>query len=71
MPLMHAPDGRQRIVPDRSIPGYQARGWNVAGQTDDPPAKSDVKAVWVDYASSRGIDTDGMTKDQIIAAAGS
>lgn len=34
----------------------------------DVPTQSDTKAVWVDYAEARGVDTDGLTKDEIIAA---
>lgn len=34
----------------------------------EAPNVSDNKAVWVDYAESQGIDTDGMTKDEIIDA---
>lgn len=35
-----------------------------AGAADVPNA-SDPKSDWVAYAESRGIDTDGMTKDEI------
>lgn len=34
----------------------------------DRPADSDKKAVWVDYAQLRGIDTTGLTRAQIIEA---
>lgn len=32
------------------------------------PAKSATKDEWDAYAQSQGVDTEGMTKDQIIAA---
>lgn len=32
----------------------------------EPPAKSDNKPKWVAYAESIGIDTDGLTKAEII-----
>jgi hypothetical protein len=38
---------------------------------DDAPAKSATKAEWEAYAAAHGIDTDGMTKDEIIEAVGS
>lgn len=34
----------------------------------DVPAKSSTKAEWEAYAATQGVDTDGMTKDEIIAA---
>jgi hypothetical protein len=34
---------------------------------DDRPAQSDPKADWVAYAEARGVDVDGLTKDDIIA----
>lgn len=33
----------------------------------EQPAKSAPKADWEAYAASQGVDTDGMTKDEIIA----
>lgn len=38
--------------------------------SDDKPAKSATKGDWEAYAASRGIDTDGMTKDEILDAVG-
>lgn len=38
------------------------------GDGDDKPAKSASKADWEAYAASQGVDTDGMTKDEIIDA---
>lgn len=35
---------------------------------DQRPAESAPKAEWVDYAENRGVDTDGMTKADIIDA---
>ena len=39
-------------------------------QSDDggAPAKSATKSEWESYADSQGVDTDGMTKDDIIDA---
>lgn len=34
----------------------------------ETPNRSDTKAVWVDHAEAQGIDTDGMTKDEVIDA---
>lgn len=39
-----------------------------AKKGDDAPAKSDAKSKWESYAASRGVDTDSMTKDDIIDA---
>ena len=39
-----------------------------AGATTGRPAADALKADWEAYATSRGIDTTGMTKEQIIAA---
>ncbi len=67
MPLIFSSDGRQRIVPDRSVPSYQERGWDVAGDDTEPPAESDLKAEWVDYAKTRGYDeSEGLTKGELI-----
>jgi hypothetical protein len=41
-----------------------------AKESDGIPAKSAPKSEWESYASSQGVDTDGMTKDEIIAAVG-
>lgn len=35
---------------------------------DEAPAKSANKSDWEAYAASQGVDTDGMTKDEIIDA---
>lgn len=43
-----------------------ARGDQPAG--DERPNKSDAKSDWEAYAASVGVDTDGMTKDEIIDA---
>lgn len=32
------------------------------------PNVSDLKEAWESYATSRGVDTDGMTKEEIIDA---
>ena len=45
-----------------------ARGPRSGGS--DAPAKSSSKAEWEAYAASQGVDTDGMTKDDIIDAVG-
>jgi hypothetical protein len=37
---------------------------------DARPAKSASKADWEAYAATQGIDTDGLTKDEIIDAVG-
>lgn len=37
---------------------------------DGKPAQSATKAEWEDYARSQGVDTDGMTKADIIDAVG-
>lgn len=67
MPLMHSPGGRQRIVPDRAVESYRDRDWSVVGETDEPPAVSDVKAEWVAYAVSRGYDeSEGLTKAELV-----
>lgn len=34
----------------------------------EAPNRSDTKDVWINHAESQGIDTDGMTKDEVIAA---
>lgn len=42
-----------------------------ADKADDAkPAQSATKAEWEDYARSQGVDTDGMTKADIIDAVG-
>ncbi len=66
MPLITASDGRQRVVPDRSVPGYRERGWDVAGTDTEPPSKSDSKSDWLDYAKTQGYDeSEGFTKDEL------
>lgn len=35
---------------------------------NDVPAKSSTKVEWEAYAATQGVDTDGMTKDEIINA---
>jgi len=66
MPLVISSDGRKRIVPDRSVPAYRGRGWNVAGDDTEPPANFDRKAEWVDYAKTQGYDeSEGFTKDEL------
>ena len=37
---------------------------------DDRPGTSDTKAEWQSYAANQGVDTDGMTKADIIDAVG-
>lgn len=66
MPLMVSENGRQkRIVPDWSVAAYLSRGWT---GDDQAPSPDDRKATWVEYAEDHGIDTDGLTKSQIISA---
>lgn len=66
MPLMHSPGGRQRIVPDRAVESYRARGWTSDGDPD-PPNVADVKADWVAYAVGQGYDeSEGLTKAELV-----
>lgn len=52
-----------------ATPAEKAAGDSDAA-TDEAPNKSANKSEWVDYAEAQGIDTDGMTKDEIIDAVG-
>lgn len=45
-------------------------GGGPAESSDEVPNKSANKSEWESYAQSQGIDTDGMTKDEIIDAVG-
>lgn len=56
MPLMCTPH-QLRIVPERSVPSYQARGWTRQDvEATGPPERSDRKDVWVDFAADQGMD---------------
>lgn len=58
-------------TPDNGSKGEDPIVTNDAGSdSDDAPAQSATKAEWEDYAASKGVDTDGMTKAEIIAAIG-
>lgn len=62
---------QERIVPDVSVDAYRRRGWTVKDEpeTSEAPATSDVKAEWVDYAVSQGIERDeaqSSTKAELI-----
>lgn len=39
-----------------------------SGGEDDRPAANAKKATWVSYAQARGIDTEGLTKNQLVDA---
>jgi len=52
--------------PPRTISGQQSEG---AAQAEKPN-KSDDKGTWESYAKAQGVDTSGMTKDEIIEAVG-
>lgn len=39
-------------------------------EAPEPPAKSASRGAWADYAQARGIEVDGLTKQQIIAQVG-
>lgn len=47
---------------------WRKRGWTLTDPQVDRPAANDLKAVWEVYAATKGVDTTGMTKTQIIAA---
>lgn len=78
--LTHDSTGRQRIVPNRSVSVYLRDGWSRADAQEDGgspppedsgggPAASDVKAAWVDYAVTQGIDrseAESMTKAELV-----
>ena len=48
--------------------GIGTKSNSVHGEGSDNPSSSDTKAVWESYAASQGVDTDGMTKADIVDA---
>lgn len=57
---------RQRLA----TAGEAEAGQAATGSELEQPARKAVKAEWVAYAESQGVDTDGLTKGQIIEAVG-
>lgn len=55
-------------LPHYTFVGECDRLGNLVNGPDAAPNVNDKKDVWVEHASTLGIDTDGMTKDQVIAA---
>lgn len=64
------------VKPGESVEVDRQLGERLSAQSDvwrrsDKPATSDLKAHWVDYAVSQGMDRDeaeDMTKDELIEA---
>lgn len=81
MPRIVSPIGKVRSVTDAQATAFlmTRRGWTYhpadappepAPADDGPPAVNDPKADWVAYAESQGIDTDGMSKADVIESVG-
>lgn len=70
MRTMRHPDlpGRTWTGPERAARVRRKSGWIDVDDDQARPATSATKDVWVDHASALGIDTDGLTKDQLIDA---
>ncbi len=69
--VRHTGSGKIKHAQDWEVDSYLAAGWERADSDasgDGEPNQSDTKAEWVAYAESQGIDTDGMTKDEVIDA---
>lgn len=56
-------EGRTSNQADLDAPPAEKSGGAASAES---PAQSATKQEWVDYAEARGVDTAGMTKDQII-----
>ena len=65
------PDGKpgSRFIAESALPTYLARGFQVVGDTPaGVPTESSSKKEWVAYATSLGIDTSSMTKQDVVDA---
>lgn len=66
-------EGETSNQADLDVTPAQKEAARDGGSQDDDggaPAKSATKGEWEAYAASQGVDTDGMTKDEIIDAVG-
>ena len=75
MVLLISPGNRRtRDVEARRVSVFLARGWQVAPKpavpVADRPSQADPKADWIAYAKSAGVDTDGLTKAELVAECG-
>ena len=62
-------EGHTSNQADLDVPPSEKEARNDApSDGDDAPAKSATKGEWEAYAASQGVDTDGLTKDEIIDA---
>lgn len=48
----------------------QSEKWVRVDSEEARPNVSDPKDVWVTYAQAKGVDTEGLTKDELIDAVG-
>jgi hypothetical protein len=63
-----------RRAPTSQVPDAPVQDQQQAVETDDAPAQSDTKDVWVEFAVSKGVPRDqaeGMTKPQLVEKFGS
>lgn len=73
--LKHPETGRIVSVSRRGAEALRARGWldpdvEVTPAAMSRPADTAVKAEWVLYAESRGVDPDGLTKAELVERVG-
>ena len=72
MPTVYHDDGRSRVVPAHAVARMKGEGWHErparAPRQVTPPDENALKAGWVDFAVSQGMDRDqaeAMTKVQL------